>query len=97
MTNELSAPAVNDTIATRLMGISLAVILVFVFVNITDAMAWHVAAGGIMTGLSGAIMGASGSSFQGPNTTAILGWAGATNFALGLALFFGLDVSFLVM
>ena len=97
MTNEHTAPSPNDTIATRLLGITLAIILVFVFVNITDSMSWHVAAAGIMTGLSGMIMGASGSSFQGPNTTAILGWAGGVNFALGIALFFGLDVSFLIM
>ena len=96
MTNEQHAPAVNDNIATRLLGISLALVLMFVFVTIADSMSWHVAAGGIMTGVSGMVMGASGSSFQGPNTAAILGWAGAVNFFLGIAMFWGLDFRFLL-
>jgi len=84
------APQPKDTIVTRLLGIGLGIVLMITFTQIAAHMGWHPVVGGIMTGLSGAIMGAMGTSFQGPYTTAVLGNAGATNFLLGIALFFGL-------
>ena len=81
----------KDTIITRILGIGLGVILMFTFVQLASTMGWHPVVGGILTGLSGAIMGAMGTSFHGAYTTAVLGNAGATNFILGIALFLGLD------
>ncbi len=85
------APEVNDTLATRFLGIALGVGLMFTFVSIASAMHWHPVVGGILTGLSGAILGAMGTSVHGRNTAAILGWAGGVNFILGLLMFFGLN------
>lgn len=84
-------PQVNDTIATRFLGITLGVALMIAFISIADSMGWHPVVAGILTGLSGAILGATGSSVQGPNTAAVLGWAGGINFILGLLMFVGLN------
>lgn len=88
------APEVNDTLATRFLGIALGVGLMVAFVTISNNMGWHSVVGGILTGLSGAVLGAMGTSVHGRNTAAILGWAGGTNFILGLLMFFGLNKAF---
>jgi len=85
------AVAPNDTIVTRFLGITLAVMLMFTFVAIAHNLGWHPVVGGILTGLSGAVLGASGTSVNGANMAAIYGWAGGTNFILGLAMFLGLS------
>ena len=85
------APAPNDTIVSRFLGIALGLILMFAFVAIAHNMGWHPVVGGLLTGLSGAILGASGTSVHGSNMAAIYGWAGGTNFILGLAMFLGLS------
>ncbi len=81
----------NDTIVTRFLGITLGVLLMISFVAIAHTMGWHPVVGGLLTGLSGAVLGASGTSVHGPNLAAILGWSGGTNFILGLAMFFGFN------
>jgi hypothetical protein len=88
------APDVNDTFATRFLGIVLGVGLMISFVLLANSMGWHQAVGGILTGLSGAILGALGTSVHGRNTAAILGWAGGVNFILGILMFFGLGKAF---
>jgi hypothetical protein len=85
------APQPKDTIVTRLLGVMLGIGLMITFVQLAGAMGWAPVVAGILTGLSGAIMGGMGSSFQGRYITAVLGNAGVTNFALGLVMFFAQD------
>ena len=82
------APQPKDTTVTRILGVLLAVGLMVIFINVTDMMGWHSVVGGILTGLSGAVMGALGTSVNARYTAAILGNAGVTNFVLGLVMFF---------
>ena len=89
-------PEVNDNIATRFLGIALGVLMMFTFVAIAANMGWHPVVGGLLTGLSGAVLRASGTSVQGPNTAAVLGWGGATNFVLGILMFLGMRFDFFV-
>lgn len=78
---------VNDTIITRLFGIALAIGVAYALHALVPVMGWHPIVGGILTGASGVLMGALGTSTPGPTMAAILGWAGGTNFILGLLLF----------
>lgn len=85
------AESPRDTIATRLMGITLGILVMLTLVAIGHTMGWQPVVGGLLTGLSGAVMGASGTSVNGAYLAAILGWSGATNFVLGLAMFLGFN------
>ena len=78
---------VNDNMATRFLGIVIALGLAFAFNQWAVSMHWHPVVGGVLTGLSGVVLGASGSCNEHPNQAAILGWAGGTNFILGIVLF----------
>jgi len=78
---------VNDNMATRFLGIVLALGIAFGLNSLATSMGWHSVTGGVLTGLSGVLLGATGSCVQKPNTAAIMGWAGGTNFFLGIALF----------
>ena len=78
---------VNDNLATRFLGIVIGLGLAWAFISVVGVMHWHHAVGGVLVGLSGAVMGALGSSVEHKNAAAILGWAGATNFFLGIVLF----------
>lgn len=73
------------------MGITLGILVMLTFVTIGHTMGWHPVVGGLLTGLSGAVMGASGTSVNGANLAAIFGWSGSTNFVLGLAMFLGFN------
>lgn len=81
---------VNTNLATTFLGIVLGVGLCIGFINLAHVMGWHSVTAGILTGLSGTTMGAFGSSTRKPNLAAVFGWAGATNFILGVLMFFGL-------
>lgn len=87
MTHTDAAPAVNDNMATRFLGVVLAIGLAFAFNALASSMGWHQVTGGVLTGLSGVLLGATGSCVQKPSAAAILGWAGGTNFFLGIVLF----------
>ncbi|NQW30437.1 MAG: hypothetical protein HQ472_07990 [Ignavibacteria bacterium] len=78
---------VQDTIVTRLIGIAFALSVAYAMHALVPIMGWNPIVGGILTGLSGALMGALGTSANGPILGAILGWAGGTNFILGVGLF----------
>lgn len=86
----------RDTIATRLLGITLGILVMLTLVTIGHSMGWHPVVGGLLTGLSGAVMGASGTSVHGPYLAAIFGWSGATNFVLGLVMFLGFNPQALI-
>lgn len=81
---------VEDTIATRFLGIILGILLVVSAVSIQHTLGWHPVAGGVVTGLLGMIFGALGTSVRSPMSAAILGWAGAIAFFTSIAMFFGL-------
>ncbi len=81
---------VNNNAATAFLGILLGLLLCIAFVSIAKGMGWHPVVGGILTGASGTVMGAMGTSTVDGNRAAIFGWAGATNFILGLLMFTGL-------
>jgi len=81
---------VEDTIATRFLGIILGVLCVVSAVAIQHTMGWHTAAAGVITGLLGMLFGALGTSVRGPMRAAILGWAGGIAFFTSIAMFFGL-------
>jgi hypothetical protein len=78
---------VNNTAATAFLGVLLALIACTGCISLANAMHWHVVVGGFLTGLSGVLMGALGTSTVDGNRAAVLGWAGAVNFFLGLILF----------
>ncbi len=80
----------DDNLSTRLMGIALGVLVVFTCITIQRSMGWHEVVGGIMTGLSGMVMGALGTSVRIPSGAAILGWAGGIAFFTSIAMFLGL-------
>lgn len=73
------------------MGITLGILVMLTLVTIGHSLEWHPVVAGLLTGLSGAVMGASGTSVNGAYLAAIFGWSGATNFILGLAMFFGFN------
>lgn len=81
---------VNDNFVTGFLGVVIALGLAWALTSWSSTMSWHPSVGGVLVGLSGAIMGALGSCVERPNAGAILGWAGGTNFFLGLILFFTL-------
>ena len=81
------APTVNDNVATRFLGIVIALALAFAFNSLAQTLGWHSVTGGVLTGVSGVLLGALGSSVEKPSAAAILGWAGGTNFFLGIVLF----------
>ncbi len=81
---------VNNNAATAFLGVLFAILICVACVSIAKGMGWHPVVGGILTGASGAFMGAMGTSTVDGNRAAILGWAGATNFILGLVMFTGL-------
>ncbi|MCO6466887.1 MAG: hypothetical protein J5I53_09755 [Bradyrhizobiaceae bacterium] len=81
---------VNNNAVTAFLGVVLGVIMCIGFVNLAHAMHWHPVVGGVLTGMSGTTMGAFGSSTSKANLASIFGWAGATNFVLGLLMFTGL-------
>lgn len=84
------ATHVNDTLATRLMGIAVGVLVVIAAVSLQRAMGWHDVVGGIITGLLGMFFGALGTSVHRPSGAAILGWAGGIAFFTSIAMFLGL-------
>ncbi len=81
---------VNNNFVTGFLGVAIALGLAWALTSWSTTMGWHPSVGGVLVGLSGAILGALGSCVERPNAGAILGWAGATNFILGLILFFTL-------
>lgn len=81
---------VNNNAITAFLGLVLAVLLCVGFSNLAHSMHWHPVVAGILTGLSGTTMGAFGSSTSKGSLAAIFGWAGATNFVLGILMFTGL-------
>lgn len=81
---------VNDNLVTAFLGIVIALGMAWGLVSVSSTMTWHQSVGGVLVGLSGVVIGALGSCVERPNAAAILGWAGATNFFLGLILFFTL-------
>lgn len=89
-THAVEEDRVEDTIATKFLGITLAVMVVTGAVSLQHVMGWHPVAGGIITGLLGMIMGALGTSVRGPMKAAVLGWAGALCFFTSIAMFLGL-------
>ena len=81
---------VEDTLATRGMGIVLGVLIIFTCVSIQKSMGWHPVVGGILTGTAGMVCGAMGTSVRGPITAALLGWSAGLAFFASLAMFLGL-------
>ncbi len=81
---------VEDTVATRFIGILVGLGIIVVAVSIQKAMGWHPVVGGIMTGLFGMLFGAGGTSARGPIRAAIMGWAGGIAFFASIAMFLGL-------
>lgn len=82
----------EDTVATRLMGIAIGILTIFVCISIQRAMGWHEVVGGILTGTFGMIFGALGTSIRRPSGAAILGWAGGIAFFTSILMFFGLRI-----
>lgn len=78
---------VHNNAATAFLGVLTGLLICLALVGIASGMGWHPVVGGVLTGFSGAVVGASGSSTPSENRAAILGWAGATNFVLGLVMF----------
>jgi hypothetical protein len=81
---------VEDTLATRAMGIVLGIMIVFTSVMIQQSMGWHPVVGGIFAGAFGMLFGALGTSVRGPITAAIFGWGGGLAFFASILMFFGL-------
>ena len=81
---------VSSNAITSFLGVVLALLLCAGLVSTGHALSWHPVVAGILTGLSGAAMGAFGSSTRNANLAGILGVAGFVNFILGLAMFTGL-------
>lgn len=83
------APEVQDTLATRMLGILSGLILITALVAITKANHWHPAACSIMSGVFGVVLGAGGTSARAPMLAAYLAWTGVVSFVFGLSIFFG--------
>jgi len=81
---------VQDTIATRFLGIALGLIVIGLLIVVKDSFGWHHGAVGAIGGVLGATFGAAGTSVQGPINAAVLGWAGALVFAGSVLLFAGI-------
>lgn len=81
---------VEDTLATRVLGIVAGILLVFTCVKIQQSMGWHPVVGGILTGTFGMVCGALGTSVRGPIAAALLGWAGGLAFFTSILMFLGL-------
>jgi len=88
--SEHEVDIVEDTIATRFLGIAAGVLVIVVAVSIQHLMNWHPISSGVMTGVCGMVLGALGTSVRGPIRAAILGWAGGIAFFTSIAMFVGL-------
>ncbi|MBC8124245.1 MAG: hypothetical protein H7X70_00800 [Candidatus Kapabacteria bacterium] len=88
--SEHEVDIVEDTIATRFLGIVAGILVVVAAVSIQKLMGWHPISGGVMTGVFGMILGALGTSVRGPIRAAVLGWAGGIAFFMSIAMFVGL-------
>jgi hypothetical protein len=81
---------VESTSATRIGGILLGVAIIVVSTMISKSMQWHVASGGVLTGIFGITFGALGTSVRQPKMAALLGWGGGIAFFASILMFFGL-------
>ena len=90
MSHDTHAAEVQDTLATRILGIALGFILFAGIYAFTTAKGWPPAVCSVLSGVAGVTFGAGGTSAHGGARAAIMGYIGAINFIMGLAIFLGL-------
>lgn len=90
MSHDTHAAEVQDTLATRLLGIGMGIILFAGIRALTASMGWEPAVCSVLSGIAGVVFGAGGTASNGGARAAIMGYMGAVNFVMGLAIFLGL-------
>ena len=86
---------VNDNLVTRFLGICIGLGVVAALVSTHYMWGWSWAAVSCTSGTLGAILGALGSSVQGPNNASILAYTGVVTFLGGFLMFTGILQMFL--